>query len=58
MTAATEAMSCQEPLVHEPTMTCSTAVPATSSTGTTWSGEPGSATSGVIDERSSSICSS
>ena len=41
-------MSCHEPLVHEPTMTCSIAVPATSLTGTTRSGEPGSATSGSM----------
>ena len=57
-TPCTEAMSCQEPFVHEPTITCSTAVPATSSTGTTRSGEPGSATSGTIVDRSSSSCSS
>jgi hypothetical protein len=54
----TEAMSCQEPFVHEPTITCSTGVPATSSTGTTRSGEPGSATSGPMAHRSSSIWSS
>ena len=51
-------MSCHEPLVHEPTVTCSIGVPATSSTGTTLSGEPGSATSGAMAERSSSIWSS
>jgi hypothetical protein len=54
----TDAMSCHEPFVHEPTATCSIGVPATSSTGTTRSGEPGSATSGVIADRSSSIWSS
>jgi len=54
----TEAMSYHEPLVQEPTITCSTCVPATSSMGTTRSGEPGSATSGVSVERSSSISSS
>ena len=44
--------------MHEPTITCSTAVPATSFTGTTRSGEPGSATSGTIADRSSSNWSS
>ena len=44
--------------MQEPTATCSITVPATSSTGTTRSGEPGSATSGPIAERSSSIWSS
>ena len=58
ITSVTDAMSCHEPLVHEPTITCSTAVPATSSTGTTRSGEPGSATRGVSEDRSSSICAS
>jgi len=48
-------MSCHDPFVHEPTVTCSIGVPATSSTGTTLSGELGSATSGVMAERSSSI---
>ena len=51
-------MSCHDPFVQEPTITCSMAVPATSSTGTTLSGDPGSATSGVTAERSSSICAS
>jgi hypothetical protein len=54
-TPTTEAMSCQEPFVQEPTITWSMGVPATSSTGTTRSGEPGSATSGTIVLRSSSI---
>ncbi len=39
-------------------MTCSTAVPATSSIGTTRSGEPGSAINGVIAERSTSMAAS
>ncbi len=57
-TSVTDDISCHEPFVHEPTITCSTWVPATSSMGTTRSGEPGSATSGVILERSSSSWSS
>jgi hypothetical protein len=58
MVRATAHMSSHDELVHEPTMTCSTAVPATSPTGTTLSGEEGRATSGSSAERSSSICSS
>jgi hypothetical protein len=57
-TSVTEAMSCHDPLVQEPTATCSTGVPATASMGTTRSGEPGRATSGPMLPRSSSICSS
>src|SRR2546425_9096210 len=36
--------SSHEPFVQEPTITCSIFVPSTSPTGTTRSGEPGSAT--------------
>ncbi len=57
-TCVTDHTSSHEPFVQEPAMTCSTAVPATSSIGTTRSGEPGSAINGVIAERSTSMAAS
>ena len=51
-------MSSHEEFVHEPTMTWSMAVPATSRAGTTLSGEAGRATSGSSEPRSSAISSS
>ena len=51
-------MSSHELFVQEPTTTCSMGVPATSATGTTRSGEPGSATRGSSAPRSTSISSS
>ena len=55
---ATALRSVYEPLVHDPTITWSTFTPSAWETGTTLSGLLGSATSGSMAPRSSSIDSS
>jgi len=56
--AAAIAKSRRPGLAEEPITTCSISVPATSSTGTTFPGELGMATSGITAARSMASCTS